>query len=99
MYPAQIKGQLTYEWICPEGLEVFCEGQYGENLYVPWKSVQKVESEIQFGTLYEFGADITWNSPDGTSETRSAFVEVQWYNLQKPSFDIRTDPAQVLITN
>jgi hypothetical protein len=40
MYPAQIKGQLSYEWICPEGKEFFCEGQYGENLYIPWKSVQ-----------------------------------------------------------
>jgi hypothetical protein len=63
---------------------------------VPWNRITTVP--LKFSTVYEFGAEITWNKPDGTNETRSASTEVLWYNLAMPIFSIKNSPEQVLVT-
>jgi len=39
LFPEQIEGMLSYEWVCPAGLELLCANQFTSQLFVPWKSV------------------------------------------------------------
>jgi hypothetical protein len=68
MYPSQIQQMLEYKWICPEGIELLCMDQFGDTLYIPFNRLDSVP--INFSYLYTFAAEITWNKPDGTNETR-----------------------------
>lgn len=68
MYPSQIKHMLDYTWICPQGIELLCMDQDRDTLYIPFDRLKLVP--INFSYLYTFAAEITWNKPDGTNETR-----------------------------
>lgn len=97
LHPSQVQDMLSYKWICPEYLEILCEGQTGPNLYVPWNRVQL--APLNFSQVYDFTAEITWSKPDGTNETRLTSTSVQWYNLQKPIFEIGLTLDQVLVSS
>jgi len=88
---------LEYNWICPENLEALCAGQHTPEFYIPWKSVIQVPA-LKFSNIYSFAVDITWNMPDGEKQIKTARIEAQWYNLQKPKFEIAPEPAQPIAT-
>lgn len=97
LYPEQINGMLSYEWICPETLEALCANQFTPQLFVPWKSVTQVP--MTFSVLHDFTAKITFTDPEGNKQTDQATVQVQWYNIAKPEFEIVPNPKQPLVTS
>jgi hypothetical protein len=64
---------------------------------VPWNMLAMVN--MTYSTLYTFNGQVTWARPDGTNETRSSFVTVQWYDLQPPKFQLAPSQNPILVTS
>ena len=88
---------LAYIWECPAILDSYCQTRAGSQLSIPFSQVEK--STVVYEQPYTFKVTVIWAKPDGEDDKTTLSVDVTWFNLVMPDFNIDFDPALTRITS